>query len=72
MVISTSPLYNGLIGDLKRYAKMFMDQTIILAPAKPKQDTSGPLARDDRPLGGGAPPKRNLAYTPGWGMVRTT
>ncbi len=39
------PVFNALVADLKRSTKLFMDETVpqfsILAPARPRPDTSG-------------------------------
>jgi len=48
------PVFDALIGDLKRSTKLFMDETWA-------------LARDDRPWGGGAPPGVAFTYAPGRG-----
>lgn len=65
------PVFDALISDLKRSAKLFMDETRapVLDPGSRKTKTGyfWALARDDRPWGGGAPPGVAFTYAPGRG-----
>jgi transposase len=67
------PVFDALIADLKRSAKLFMDETRapVLDPGSRKTKTGyfWALARDDRPWGGGAPPGVTFTYAPGRGGV---
>jgi len=62
------PVFDALITDLKRSPKLFMDETRapVLDPGSRKIKTGyfWALARDDRPLGGGAPPGVAFTYAP--------
>lgn len=63
------PVFHALIADLKRSAKLFMDET--RAPAldpgfrKTKSGYFWALARDDRSWGGGGAPGVAFTYAPG-------
>ncbi|TIP39120.1 IS66 family transposase, partial [Mesorhizobium sp.] len=65
------PVFDGLIADLKRSTKLFMDETRapVLDPGSRKTKTGyfWALARDDRPWCGGAPPGVAFTYAPGRG-----
>ncbi|TAV81669.1 IS66 family transposase [Rhizobium leguminosarum] len=67
------PVFDALIADLKRSAKLFMDETRapVLDPGSRKTKTGyfWALARDDRPWGGGAPPGVVFTYAPGRGGI---
>lgn len=67
------PVFDALIGDLKRSTKLFMDETRapVLDPGSRKTKTGyfWALARDDRPWGGGAPPGVAFTYAPGRGGI---
>lgn len=64
-----APVYDALITDLKRSAKLFMDETTapVLDPGKGKVKTGyfWALARDDRPWNGDDPPGVAFTYAPG-------
>jgi len=64
-----TPVYDALMGDLKRSTKLFMDETPapVLAPGRKKTKTGyfWALARDDRPWDGEAPPGVAFTYAPG-------
>ena len=68
------PVFDALIADLKRSAKLFMDETRapVLDPGSGKTRTGyfWALARDDRPWNGGAPPGVAFTYAPGRGGQR--
>lgn len=63
------PVFDALIGDLKRSTKLFMDETRapVLDPGKRKAKTGyfWALARDDRPWAGVSPPGVAFTYAPG-------
>jgi len=63
------PVYDALLADLKRSAKLFMDETKapVLDPGRRKTKTGyfWALARDDRPWGGDDPPGVAFTYAPG-------
>lgn len=65
------PVFDALIADLKRSAKLFMDETRapVLDPGRRKTKTGyfWALARDDRPWGGDDPPGVAYTYAPGRG-----
>jgi len=65
------PVFDALIADLKRSAKLFMDETRapVLDPGRRKTKTGyfWALARDDRPWGGADPPGVAFTYAPGRG-----
>ncbi|MEO4045083.1 IS66 family transposase [Hoeflea sp. CAU 1731] len=65
------PVFDALIADLKRSAKLFMDETRapVLDPGSGKTRTGyfWALARDDRPWNGGAPPGVAFTYASGRG-----
>lgn len=65
------PVYDALMGDLKRSTKLFMDETRapVLDPGARKTKTGyfWALARDDRPWSGTAPPGVAFTYAPGRG-----
>ena len=60
---------SGLVADLKRSTKLFMDETPapVLAPGRKRTKTGyfWALARDDRPWGGEDPPGVAFTYAPG-------
>ena len=63
-----TPVYDALMADLKRSAKLFMDETPapVLAPGRKRTKTGyfWALARDDRPWGGDDPPGVAFTYAP--------
>lgn len=63
------PVYDALLANLKRSAKLFMDETTapVLDPGRRKTKTGYflALARDDRPWGGDDPPGVAFTYAPG-------
>lgn len=63
-----TPIYECLKADLKQSTKLFMDETTapVLDPGRGKTKTGylWALARDDRPLGGSAPPGVAFTYEP--------
>jgi transposase len=67
------PVFDALIGDLKRSTKLFMDETRapVLDPGSRKTKTGyfWALARDDRAWNGGAPPGVAFTYAPGRGGI---
>lgn len=64
-----TPVYEALMGDLKRSTRLFMDETPapVLAPGRKRTKTGyfWALARDDRPWGGDDPPGVAFTYAPG-------
>lgn len=64
-----APVYDALLGNLKRSSKLFMDETTapVLDPRRRKTRTGyfWALARDDRPWDGNAPPGVAFTYAPG-------
>ncbi|SHM07854.1 IS66 C-terminal element [Roseovarius pacificus] len=63
------PVYDALLANLKRSAKLFMDETTapVLDPGRRKTKTGyfWALARDDQPWGGEDPPGVAFTYAPG-------
>lgn len=63
------PVYDALLANLKRSAKLFMDETTapVLDPGRRKAKTGyfWALARDDQPWGGEDPPGVAFTYAPG-------
>lgn len=63
------PVFDALIADLKKSAKLFMDETRapVLDPGRKKTKTGyfWALARDDRPWNGDDPPGVAFTYAPG-------
>jgi transposase len=65
------PLYDYLVGELRRSPKLFADETRcpVLDPGRGKTKSGylWAIARDDRPWGGTAPPAVAYRYAPGRG-----
>jgi transposase len=63
------PVYDALLGNLKRSSKLFMDETTapVLNPGRRKTKSGyfWALAHDDRPWGGDDPPSVAFTYAPG-------
>lgn len=61
------PVFDGLIANLKRSTKLFMDET--RAPVLDLGSRKTKTAWDDRSWGGGAPPDVAFTYAPGRGGI---